>query len=336
MTSFLAGIARRDARLSISPVAHAHVHQPGDPDHHHADHAHAHAGHSHDHRDAPLRRLIAALAVTVIYLIAEAIGAWWSQSLALYADAGHMLSDAAALALSVFAAWFARRPPTARHTFGFHRGEILAALLNGATLIAIAILILIEAVRRLRSPTDVDGPVMIAVAVGGLIANLICLWILRGRGDAHHNLNMRGAWLHVLFDAIGSIGAILAGLGMVLAGWQWVDPVASMAIAGLIVWSSWALVGAAASVLMEASPPGVDVDAIRRALTAVAGVDSVHDLHVWSIGSGRVSLSAHIVGRDDAQVLLQRVRTCLHQSFAIEHATIQVEREDQQHNEQVC
>ena len=261
-------------------------------------------------------------------MIAEVAGGWWANSLALLADAGHMLSDTAALGLSLFAIWFARRPATRGHSYGYYRAEILAALLNGATLIAIAIFIFFEAYQRLREPPAVKGLIVTVIAAGGLLINLAGLWILSGgRKD---NLNVRGAWLHVLTDALGSVGAILAGGAVWLLGWQWADPAVSVVIALLVVYSSWALVKESVSVLMEGTPRGIEVDAVRDAILAVPGVEAVHDLHVWSITTGMNSLSAHVVTVAEATQfdVLRSVRKTLHDQFGIYHVTIQIEPDD--------
>ncbi len=289
-------------------------------------HAHGHAprgSQSARHR----KRLAIVLGLVTVYMVAEFIGALLTNSLALLADAGHMLSDAAALALSLFAIWIAQKPPTATHTFGYYRTEILAALLNGAALVAISIFIFVEAFRRIGQPPEVQGGLMMSIAIGGLIINLIGLWILHsGRSDS---LNVRGAWLHVLSDALGSVGAIVAGALIWMFGWHWADPLASAAIGVLILFSSWALLRETVSVLMEGAPGHIDVDEVRNAIRGLPGVDAVHDLHVWTITSGMVALSGHVVVSEEAfgQVMLGRVRTLLQDRFGIDHTTIQLEQE---------
>ena len=227
--------------------------------------------HSHPHHGAAsgdrTRSLAWTLALVVAYTAAEVIGGLWSGSLALLADAGHMVSDAAALALTLFAIRFARRAPTSERTFGFHRAEILAALVNGVTLIAIAIFILLEAYERLLEPQQVEGGLMLGVAAGGLAVNLAGLWLLGG-GHAH-DLNVRGAWLHVLTDALGSVQAIVAGILILTYGWYWVDPVASILIALLVVYSAWSLVSQSVHVLMEGSPAHIPVADVRTALKSL-------------------------------------------------------------------
>lgn len=283
---------------------------------------------SHERHPGNKRRLTAVLALVCVYMLAEVAGGLWTNSLALLADAGHMLSDAAALGLSLFALWIAERPPDARRTYGYYRMEILAALANGAALVAVAVLVIVEAYGRLRQPPEVMGAAMMGIAVGGLAVNLASLKILGG--GTQESLNVRGAWLHVLGDTLGSVGAILAGILIWAFGWNWADPLISALIAALIVYSSWRLLAESVSVLMESAPRGVDVDKVRDTLAAVPGVQGVHDLHVWTITSGMDSLSAHLVvadGRPDAEVLLE-VRRLLAATFGIDHVTIQIEPED--------
>lgn len=288
------------------------------------------AGHSHSHSHASSRnrtRLALTLGLAAAYMVAEAVGGWLTGSLALLADAGHMLSDVAALGLSLFAMWMAQRPPTSRRTYGYHRLEILAALANGATLVAISILVLIEAFQRFQKPPEVDAPVMMGIAIGGLLVNLAGLWILReGRSES---LNVHGAWLHVLTDALGSVQAIAAGAVIWAFGWRWADPVASVLIALLVIYSSWALLREATGVLMESAPLHIDVDEVREAMAGIRGVIEVHDLHVWTITSGMESLSAHVVVEEacyDCDVLTE-IRSTLHDRFGIHHMTVQMETE---------
>ncbi len=271
-----------------------------------------------------MRRLQVALALAVSFMVAEVVGGLWANSLALLADAAHMLADAAALGLALFAAWIARRPPSPRRTYGYYRAEILAALANGAALVAIAVFIVVEAVRRLAAPLEVRPAVMIPVAVLGLVVNLAMLAVLRGSRNA--NLNLRGAWLHVVTDTLGSLQAIVAGVLIAALGWRWADPAASLAIAVLVLYSAWGLLKEAVSVLMESAPGGLDVDEVREAILAVEGVRGVHDVHVWSISTRFVALSAHVEAREGEQsAVLARVRALLAERFGIRHTTVQVE-----------
>jgi len=269
-------------------------------------------------------RLGVALGLAASFMGVEVVGGLLANSLALLADAGHMLSDAGALGLALFAAWIARRPPSARRTWGYHRAEILAALANGAALVAIAVFIVVEAVRRLGDPPQVRPAVMIPVAALGLGVNLAMLWVLSpGR---HASLNVKGAWLHVLTDTLGSVQAIVAGVLIAAFGWRWADPAASIAIAALVVYSGWGVLQEAVAVLMESVPGGVDVDQVRAAMLAVPGVRGVHDLHVWSISTAFVALSAHVEAAEGEHgAVLERVRGLLASRFGIRHTTIQVE-----------
>jgi len=295
---------------------------------------HPHHGHSHGQGDASagnLRKLVIVLSLSFGYMVAEAIGGYVANSLALLADAGHMLSDVAAIGLSLFAVWIARRPPTAQRTFGYQRMEILAALLNGGTLVAISIYIFVEAWRRLASPPEVQGPLMMGIAAGGLLVNLVALAVLnRGHRGQGESLNMRGVWLHTLTDALGSVQAVGAGLAIWLFGWRLADPIASALIGCLVVYSSWALLRETLAVLMEAAPGHIDVDQVRAELLDVREVRDVHDLHVWTITSGMNVISAHVVVQSgaDPSVVLDDLETCLRGDFDIEHSTFQLETED--------
>jgi cobalt-zinc-cadmium efflux system protein len=238
-----------------------------------------------------------------------------------------MLSDAGALALTLFAMRFARRPATAQRTFGSYRAEILAALVNGATLVAVAIYIFVEAFERFRTPPEVQGGLMLFVASGGLAVNAAGLLILRGGHDA--NLNIRGAWLHVMTDALGSLQAIVAAALIWRFGWHWADPLASVLIGALVIYSSWSLIKQSVAVLMEESPGHINVDNVRTALLELPHVLGVHDLHVWTITSGFVALSAHVTcpGQHDHDALLRDAREMLSQKFGIRHTTIQIDRD---------
>lgn len=291
-------------------------------------HAHRHTGGGSRDRSGNRRRLKWALGLAASFMVAEVVGGIASNSLALLADAGHMLSDVAALGLSLFALWMADRPSGPDKTYGYYRIEILAALANGAALVGLSVWIVVEAVGRLREPPEVAGPLLLAVAAGGLVVNLAALAVLHGGRD--ESLNVRGAWLHVLSDTLGSVQAILAGALIWGFGWRWADPVASILIAGLIVYSSWSLLKDAVSVLMESAPGHIDVDEVRDAILGIHGVGEVHDLHVWTITSGFEALSAHVVPSDgevETGALLGRLRLEVHDRFGIDHVTVQVEPE---------
>jgi cobalt-zinc-cadmium efflux system protein len=271
------------------------------------------------------RRLGIVLALTLVYIIIEIIGSLLANSLALLADAGHMLSDAGALGLSLLALWIAQMPATSSHTYGYYRTEILAALVNGAALIAVTIFIFMEAYQRIGKPPEIEGALMLGIAIGGLLINTLGLWILNpGKSQ---NLNVRGARLHLAADALGSLGAIFAGVLIWVFGWNWADPIASVLISVLVVYSSWVLLKETVAVLMESAPGHIDVDEVRNVICRIADVRSAHDLHVWTITSGMVALSVHIVVAGDrpARLVLAELREILHERFGIDHTTIQIE-----------
>lgn len=286
-------------------------------------HTHGHARAS-DNR----RRLSVVLVLTAIYMIAEAVGGWWTGSLALLADAGHMLTDVAALALALMAAWFGARPATSSKTFGYYRIEILAALINGVALVLISLLIFYEAYQRWSAPPNVRGSVVMMIAAGGLMINLVCAWILHSRHEV--DLNIRGAWLHVLSDALGSVGAIIAGAIMAVYGWYAADPLFSALIGTMIVWSSWRLIRDSTNVLLEGTPAHINLAAVEDAILRTDGVNAVHDLHVWTITSGREALSAHVIHAYSVSQpeLLKELRAKLHDNFGVDHLTIQMETAD--------
>lgn len=292
-------------------------------------HHHHHDGHSHaELARQNTRRLAFTLALQVAYLVAEVVGGYLANSLALLADAGHMLSDVGALGLSLFALWIARRPATDRRTFGYFRTEILAALANAATLISISIYIFYEAWVRLRAPQPVEGLLVVWIAVGGLLVNGIGAALLHSGRE--HSLNIRGAWLHLLTDAAGNVGVIAGGLLVWAAGWYWADPVVSILIGVLVIWSSWGLLRDSVGVLLEGTPAHIDVEAVRSALLEVPDVEAVHDLHVWTITSGLEALSCHVVvgGRHERRFsgeILADVHRLLHDRFGLHHLTVQIE-----------
>lgn len=298
---------------------------------HELSHRHQHgAQHSHSHGRAARsrRRLSIVLVLTAVYMLAEAVGGWMTGSLALLADAGHMLTDVAALALALIAVWFGSRPATSSKTFGYYRLEILAALINGVALILISLLIFYEAYQRWAEPPAVRSGLMMLVATGGLIINLVCAWLLHG--DHKDDLNMRGARLHIIGDALGSVGAILAGGLMWLYGWYAADPLFSSLISLLIIWSSWHLIRESTNVLLEGTPAHINLAAVEDVILQTDGVEDVHDLHVWTITSGREALSAHVIHAEtisQAEVL-KELRTKLSDRFGVDHLTIQLETPD--------
>jgi cobalt-zinc-cadmium efflux system protein len=292
-----------------------------------------HDGHEHHEpvaaptERASTRPLALALAITLVILVVEVAGGILTGSLALLADAGHMATDAAALALSVGAAWLARRPATATRSFGYRRAEILAALVNASALLAVTVYIFWEAFQRLSEPPEVESGPMLLVACAGLLANALSAWVLARGGGHEHDLNTRGAYLHVVGDMLGSFAAIAAALVMLATGWYLADPILSAGIGLLILASAWRLLREAVDVLLEAAPAGVDAGAIREAIVAVPGVAGVHDLHVWSITSGFVALSGHVevTGARPWAEVLQELAGLLAEQFGIGHVTLQPE-----------
>ncbi|GAA0135655.1 cation diffusion facilitator family transporter [Paenibacillus sp. YSY-4.3] len=299
---------------------------------------HQHTHHGHDHhsaRSGNMKGLIIALLITSGIAVLEFVGGLVTRSLALLSDAGHMLSDASSLALSLLAIWFASRAATSKKTYGFYRTEILAALLNGLTLFVIAGFIIWEAYQRLFDPPAVASGTMILIASIGLLANLASAWTLMRQGDVKENLNFRSAYLHVLGDALGSVGAILAGIIMYFFGWYIFDPIISVFVALLILRGAWGVIAQTVHILMEGTPASVNKDEVSVRLEQVAGVISVHDLHIWTITSGMNSLSCHLVVESefDAQDILQNAIDLLEQQFGITHATIQIESPHIRHAE---
>ena len=263
------------------------------------------------------------LGLTVTFMLVEAVGGWLSGSLALLADAGHMLTDAGALGLSLLTARIARRPADESKTYGYLRLEILAALVNGAMLFGIAGLIVIEAIGRIGHPPQIRGGLFLGVAISGLLINAIALWLLHGN---HNHLNTRGAYLHVMSDLLGSVGAILAAAIILLTGWTLVDPIISVVIALLILGGAWRLVRESTDVLLEAVPAHISMAEVQRRMHAVSGVTAVHDLHVWTVTSGMVAMSAHVMVPElaDHPAVLSEIREAM-AKLGIGHVTIQLE-----------
>lgn len=305
---------------------HRHDH-PRDHDHDH-DHGSNAGRNAHQPARVPRRPLVVALAITSTVLVIEFIGGILTNSLALLADAGHMATDAGALALSLFAVWLAQRPATPERSFGFLRAEVLAALFNAASLIAISLYIFWEAFQRLGEPPEIDSGPMLAIAVVGLVANAASAWVLSRGGGHTHNLNTRGAYLHVLGDLLGSVGAIVAAVVMLATGWYLADPLLSAGIGALILWSSWRLLRESLDVLLEATPPDIDLLQLRAAMTAVPGVGGVHDLHVWTVTSGLIALSGHVEVTEDVdwETALIELTAIARAQFGIAHVTLQPER----------
>lgn len=310
-------------------MGHTHGHDD-------AGHTHAH-GHAHDHAHPQVRgkRLWVVITMTSVIFLAEVVGGVLSGSLALLADAGHMLSDAGGLIVAAFAMAIGSRPATRRSTYGFRRAEVLAAAVNAGAVCVIAVWIAVSAFRRMGEGVEVETGMMLVVAVVGLVANVVSALILaRGQGES---LNMRGAYLHVLADLLGSVAVIVAAVVIGLTGWNWVDPVASLVIALLILPRSWGLLKAAGAVLMEQAPEEVDTVTLHRDVIGVPGVERLHDLHIWSVDGESVVASVHVVTADGAPEedlcgVLDRVQEVF-RAHGIGHATVQVEESGHENHE---
>ena len=291
-------------------------------------HEHKHEGHSHGPgawRETDRRALLIAAGLTAGFMLAEVAGGLLTGSLALIADAGHMLSDSFSLFLALGAVALASRPVTPKRTFGFKRAEILAALANGILLVLVSVWIIIEAIGRIGDPPEILGGWMLAIAVLGLIVNLVAARVLYG--SSGESLNVKAALRHVLADVAGSVGVILAALVIMLTGWELADPIVSIVISVLIAASAWSILRDSVDVLLEAAPPGLDTEEIGYSMAALPGVEQVHDLHVWQITSGLPMLSAHVLVSADADchAIRRRLEAQLREDFEIDHTTLQVE-----------
>ncbi len=279
-----------------------------------------------DRRSAipPVRRLWIVLGLTAAFMVVEAIGGWVSGSLALLADAGHMLTDVGALGLSVFSAWIARRPPDDLKTYGYRRWEILAALTNGATLFGLAGWVVVEAIERIGHPESIKAGLFLGIASAAVVVNLTSLAILHG--GHQHSLNTRAAYLHILGDVLGSIGAIGAALIIMFTGWTLADPILSILLSFLILSGAWRLLRESTDILLEAVPAHVSMPEVQRRMLAVGGVTAVHDLHVWTVSSGVVAMSGHarVPSLPDHPQVLDRIRAEMG-GLGIGHVTIQLE-----------
>lgn len=304
-------------------------------------HSHSHSGpHSHSHKEThchhpspgakPLSWLVA---LTLGYMVAEIYGGLASGSLALLADAGHMAIDAAAMLLSLFAIWIARKPPSTDKTYGYYRAEILAALINGALLILVSLWIFWEAWHRVSEPRNIRGELMALVSSGGLFVNLIGIALIhRHQAD---NLNVRGMWLHLMTDLLGSVASIIAAIAVI--GWNLtiVDPIISVMIGAFILWGAWKLLSECVNVLLEGVPKDLDLREIRNRLESFPAVDEVHDLHVWTVSHKVSALSAHMIMKEgvDFKLALERIIDLLKHDFSIEHVTLQLEPHEFEHHE---
>jgi cobalt-zinc-cadmium efflux system protein len=306
---------------------------------HHHHHSHDHHGNGHHHhdlgREGNKKGLTIALLITAGIMLLEFFGGLITHSLALLSDSGHMLSDASSLVLSLVAIWFATKPASPSKTYGFYRFEILAALFNGVTLFVIAGFIIWEAIERFYNPPTVASGSMMLIAFVGLFANLLSAWVLMRKGDVKNNVNLRSAYLHVIGDALGSVGAIVAGFVMWLFDWYMADPIISVLVALLILKGACGVIKHTVHILMEGTPITIDQNEVKKALESIEGVIDVHDLHIWTITSGLDSLSCHMLIEDDqdSQKVLQDAIHIIEEKFKILHTTIQIETSKIHHGE---
>ncbi len=301
-------------------MAHSHSHSDGSSHEHDHDHSH---GSDPSSQGSALRK---ALVVTLIFMFIEAAGGYVANSLALISDAAHMLTDVGALLLSLCVLWLSRRPSTPVMSFGYHRLEILGALASGLVIWVLAGFLVYEAVLRMSDPPEVRGPMVFVIATIGLVANLVSMKFLHGAH--HHSMNVRAAYLHVIADCLGSVGAMIAGGVLWWTGWRPIDPIITVIFSALMLFSSWDLVKESLGVLMESAPRSVDPEKVQADLVRVDGVVEVHDLHIWTVSSGRLALSVHLVSKAGETVLL-RANDLLSENYGIKHTTIQVEHPDQ-------
>lgn len=289
--------------------------------HHDHEHCHSHG------KNKSIQVLVISIFLLLIFALVEGLGGWWSGSLALLSDAGHMASDAIALMIAAFAAWFAAKPPSSQHSYGFERAEIIAAWFSSLTLIAISIAIIVEAVARIHHPPkSIHGSMVMVIAIIGIVINLLVAWLL-SRGEK--NLNMRAAVLHVLSDLLASFAALLSGAVIYYTGWLLIDPILSILIGVMIMISSIRLLRESMLILMEGVPRHIDYGAVEQSIAQLDGVRSVHDLHIWALSSGRIALSAHIDIHElsEWQTVLTRLSEMLNHDYQINHITLQPEPE---------
>lgn len=296
-------------------MSHNHTHS----------HTHNHGEHSHGH-NANKKALTISFCLIASFMLVEFIGGILTNSLALLSDAGHMLSDAVALGLSLAALIFGERAATPEKTYGYKRFEILAALLNGIALVALSIYILYEAIVRLSSPPMVIGKGMIIISVIGLIINIVVAWIL-SRGETKENLNVKSAFMHVLGDLLGSVGAIIAALLIIFFGWNIADPIASMIVSVLVLYSGWHILKDSVNILMESKPANINTEQLIETIKSIDGVTGIHDLHIWMITQEFLSLTTHLAVDNDSDrdVLLSKVTEVIKKETGITHITIQME-----------
>ncbi|MDU1890778.1 MAG: cation diffusion facilitator family transporter [Dysgonomonas sp.] len=306
-------------------------------------HDHSHDGHNHSHshnhsHNANKKALTISFILIASFMIIEFVGGYFTNSLALISDAGHMLSDAVALGLSLSALIFGAKAATPSKTYGFKRFEILAALLNGIVLVFIAVFICIEAIQRLSAPPQVIGKGMMLISVIGLIINIIVAWILHSKGSTEENLNVRSAFLHVIGDLLGSVGAIIAAILIMLFGWYIADPIASMIVSVLVLYSGWHVLKESVNILMEAKPADIDSEKVAQLLKVIDGVEDIHDLHIWMITSDFSVMTVHlkVTPKTDRDVVLEKAKKLIEKETGIKHATIQIEGRELCPCEEVC
>ena len=293
-----------------------------------AEHSHDHAHHHHHHHGGAGSQLKFALLFTLGFAAVEAVGGWWAGSLALLGDAGHMVTDSAALALAALAAWLSKKPPTERHSYGLLRAEVVAALINGLFMLLVVGGIVYAAIGRLTNPPPVAGGTVMVIAAIGLVVNIIVAYVLH---HGEQDLNVRGALLHVLGDLLGSVAALVAGAVIYFTGWTLIDPLLSMLICLLILYSGLRLLRDVLHVIMEGVPFNLELEEVGTAMAEMEGVASVHDLHIWSLSSGLTALSAHVVIKNigEWQALLKQLSDMLEERFDIDHIPLQPEPEAQ-------
>lgn len=293
-------------------------------EHHLDEHEHPHAPDHHHHSHGEGQgALMGAMWVTVTFMVVEVVGGYFAQSLALMSDGVHMLTDVGALSLSLFAGWLARRPSNAVMSYGYQRAEILGALISGLLIWLIVGLLVFEAVDRFTHPHEVKGGWVFGIALMGLVANLVSMRILHSH--QHERLNIKAAYLHLVTDLLGSIGAVLAGVLIWWTGKAWIDPLITLLFAGLMLYSSWGLVREAVGVLMESVPSWISLPAVMKDLGTIEGVVQVHDLHIWNVSSKQAALSVHLVSQRPSRELLLAAQSLLREKYGITHSTIQVE-----------
>ena len=304
---------------------------------HDHDHEHSHEHGHHHHHNANKKALTISFLLIASYMIIEFIGGFLTNSLALISDAGHMLSDAVALGLSLTALLFGEKMATTKNTYGYKRFEILAALLNGAVLILLSVFIFIEAIHRLSSPAIVIGKGMVIISTIGLIVNIVVAWIL-SRGQTKDNLNIKSAFMHVIGDLLGSVGAIIAAILIIAFGWYIADPIASMIVSVLVLYSGWNVLKESIHILMEGKPANIDTKDVTEALQSIQGVTGFHDLHIWMITSDFPAMTVHlnVTENTDRDAVLENTIKLIQEKIGIKHITIQIEGRPLHIKEECC